>query len=206
MRKIYHQRIIEQAVGRQVSKHALDIIIAANLGQDALRYQFGHEHFHYDSNAFASGDAYVNSQRAMILPTLQKAQPQTAWQAFGRLSHTVQDLYAHSNYVDIWLAKCNEPNPDPEQIDPMNADILSDPGLHSGKPFFLFDALQLFNLLTPGILELAPVNSHTRMNIDGPDRANFPYAYAAAVKRTQVEFSRVVDSLPNGHKIIFIDL
>ena len=203
MRKIYHQRIIEQAVGRQVSKPALDIMIAANLGQDALYFQFGHEHFHYDSNTFVSGDAYVNEQRAMILPSLQKSQPQEAWQAFGRLSHTVQDLYAHSNYVEIWLTKCNEPNPDPEKIDPLDTEILSYPGLHSGIPYFFFDALQFFNLLTPGMLKLAPENSHTRMNIDGPDRVNFPYAYAAAVKRTQIEFSGVVDSLPDNFKNMF---
>jgi hypothetical protein len=206
MRRIYHQRILEQALGRQVSKQALDIMIAANLGQDALRFQFGHEHFHYDSNTFASGDAYVNSQRAMIPPALQKAQPQAAWQAFGRLSHAVQDLYAHSNYVDLWLEKFKELDPGPEQIDPLNVEILSDPRLHSGKPYFFFDALLFFNLLTPGLLKLAPLNSHTRMNIDGPDRVNFPYAYAAAVKRTQIEFSQALDSLPNDRKNMFIAL
>jgi hypothetical protein len=206
MKIIYHQRITEQAVGGQVSKHALDTIIAANIAQDALRYQFGHEDLHYDNNSFAGGDAYVNAQRAMIQPALQKDQPMAAWQAFGQLSHTVQDLYAHSNYVDIWLISCNEQHPDPMQIDPLNADILSDPALRSGKPYFLLDALLYFNLLTPGLLRLVPANSHAQMNIDSPDRANFPYAFSAAVKRTQIEFSRVVNSLPDDLKKMFTDL
>jgi hypothetical protein len=118
----------------------------------------------------------------------------------------VQDLYAHSNYVDIWLTRNAGPNPDPEQIDPLENEILSSPELHSGKPILFLDALQFFNLLTPRMQKLAPENSHTRMNIDGPDRVNFPYAYAAAVKRTQIEFSRVVDSLPNDLGNMFIDL
>jgi hypothetical protein len=206
MKTIYHRRITEQAVGKKVSARVLETIISANLGQDALCYQFGHDHFHYDNNAFAGGDAYVVAQRAMIQPALLKHRPHAAWQAFGRLSHTVQDLYAHSNYVAFWLKLSNEADPDPERIDPLDPGILADPALRSGKPHYFFDALLQLNLLTPAMLELAPPNSHTRLNIDGPDRPNFDYVFSAAVKRTQNEFYRVVASLPVDLGRSFTDL
>jgi hypothetical protein len=194
MKIIYHRQITQQAVGSRVSQRALDAIIAANIGQDVLRYQVGHEHFHYDSNAFSSGDAYVESQHAIIHPALTRGDPQAAWQAFGRLSHAVQDLYAHSNYAALWLAKNNSTDITPEQIDPLDVDILSSPDLHSGKPD-IFDLLQYLNLLPNRWLKLAPKNSHILLNIDGPDRAYFEFVFSAAVKRTQFEFSRVLSSL-----------
>ncbi len=173
MKIIYHRQITRQAVGSQVSQRALDAIIAANIGQDVLRYQVGHDHFHYDSNAFSSGDAYVESQRALIKPALTRSDPKAAWLAFGRLSHAVQDLYAHSNYAALWLARKNSAEDiSPEQIDPLDMDILSSPDLHSGKPD-IFDLLQYLNLLPNRWLKLAPKDSHIILNIDGPDRAVF---------------------------------
>jgi hypothetical protein len=206
MKTIHHQRITEQALLRKVSGRALSTIISANIGQDALRYQIGHDHFHYDNNAFAGGNAYVDAQRAIIRPELEKHRPHKAWKAFGRLSHTVQDLYAHSNYVAIWLAENNEPHPDPDQIDPLAPEILADPGMRSGKTHYFFDALLSLNLLTPALLEFAPPNSHARLNIDSPDRANFEYVFSAAVKRTRIEFNRVITSLPEDLGKAFIDL
>lgn len=206
MKIIYHRDITEQALGKDVSVRALAVIISANVGQDALRYQLGHDHFHYDNNAFAAGDAYVKAQRAMILPALEKHHPQAAWRAFGRLSHTVQDLYAHSNYVALWLALSNEPNPDPGQIDPLDPAILADPVLRSGRPHHFFDALLHLNLLTPALLELAPPDSHTRLNIDGPNRPNFNLVFSAAVKRTKIEFRRVMALLPTDLGSSFTDL
>lgn len=203
MRAKYHQLITEQAIGALVGPDALKIIIAANLGQDALRYQFGHEHFHYDSNFFDAGDAYVENQHKLILSVLNAGDSTAARQAFGRLSHTVQDLYAHSTYVDLWLAKSITQNPDPQEIDPLDAAILSDPSLHSGKPNIFLDALLHFGLMPAWLLRRSPENSHARMNLDGPDRARFPYAFAAAVKRTQFEFSKVIDPLSADQRNCF---
>ena len=142
----------------------------------------------------------------MVLPALKDGKPLSAWRAFGRLSHTVQDLYAHSNYVDLWLANCDGRNPGPDKIDPLDPGLLSDPWLHSGKVNYLFDALQFFNLLKPSMLKFTSHDSHTRMNLDGPNRPNFPYAFAAAVKRTQLEFTKMADSLPADLRRRFIDL
>ena len=205
MKIIYHRQITQQAVVSQVSQRVLDAFIAANIGQDALCYQIGHDHFHYDSNAFSSGDAYVESQHSLIRLGLIRGDPQAAWQAFGRLSHAVQDLYAHSNYVALWLAKTNRTDNPPEKIDPLDMEILSSPDLHSGKPD-IFDLLQYLNVLPLSWLKLAPKDSHIILNIDGPDRQYFDYVFSAAVMRTRFEFARVLNSLASDLVKTFTDL
>jgi hypothetical protein len=205
MKIIYHRQITQQALGNRVSPQALGAILAANVGQDALRYQVGHDHFHYDSNAFTRGDAYVESQQGLIRQALSRGEPQTAWQAFGRLSHAVQDLYAHSNYIALWLAKNHGANLTPGQMDPLDVDILSSPDLRSGKPH-VFDLLFYFNLLPSSWLKHVPKDSHLLMNIDGPDRPNFDFVFSAAVMRTRVEFARVLSSLTSEMTRAFTDL
>lgn len=205
MKIINHRQITQQAIESQVSRRALEAIIAANIGQDALRYQVGHDHFHYDSSAFSQGNAYVESQHRIIQPALTQGKPQTAWQAFGRLSHGAQDFYAHSNYVALWLARNNGDNRTLEQIDPLDQDILLSRDLHSGTPH-LFDLLLYMNLLPASWLKLAPKNSHLAMNIDGPDRLNFDSVFSAAVMRTRFEFARALKNLPADLGKAFIDL
>jgi hypothetical protein len=102
VKKTYHEKITKEAMANLVGNRALEVVVTANIGQDALRFQIGHDHFHYDSNAFARGDAYVESQHALIKSALSQDEPQAAWQAFGRLSHAAQDFYAHSNYVALF--------------------------------------------------------------------------------------------------------
>ena len=197
--------ITEEALVELVARPALEVMIAANVGQDALRYQFRHDHFHYDSNAFASSDAYVESQRELIRQALPRGGQKEAWQAFGRLSHTVQDFYAHSNYVALWLAANNGESLTPAQIDPRDREILADPHLHSGKPNIL-DLLKYWNLLPSSLEKLASTESHLVMNIDGPDRELFEWVFFAAMKRTRMEFNRVADSLPAELGLIFSGL
>lgn len=205
MKKIYHEKITKEAIASLVSNRALEVIVTANLGQDALRFQIGHDHFHYDSNAFARGDTYLESQHGLIKSALSQGEPQTAWQAFGRLSHAAQDFYAHSNYVALLLARQNGVNPNPEDIEPLEPDILASPVLRSGKPH-LFDLLLYLNSLPSSWLKLAPVDSHLAMNIDGPERLHFKYAFSAAVKRTRIEFKRAVEFLPADLVRVFTDL
>jgi hypothetical protein len=205
MKIIYHRQITQQAIESQVSRRTLDVIINANIGQDSIRYQVGHDHFHFDSSAFAQGNDYVESQHKIIQPALAQGNPQWAWQAFGRLSHAAQDFYAHSNYVALWLAKKNGVNRAPEQIDPLDQDILMSRDLHSGTPH-LFDLLLYMSLLPASWLKLAPKNSHLAMNIDGPDRLNFDFVFSAAVMRTRSEFARALNNLPADLGKAFTDL
>jgi hypothetical protein len=52
MLKPYHVEMTRLAVGEQFSANALEKIIAANLHQDRLLAQIGHDEYHFDGNAF----------------------------------------------------------------------------------------------------------------------------------------------------------
>jgi hypothetical protein len=204
MKLQYHRAITRQALEEQVSPAALEAIMAANLGQDALRYQFGHDHFHYDSNSFPAGDAYIEEERHSIADALARGEALSARQAFGRLIHTAQDFYAHSNYVALW----RERNPDaaPDQIQPQLEEVLRDARLRSGRLYYPLEALSFVPVLLPLVLPLLPRNSHAWMNKDDPSRPDFDFAYAAAVRRTEFEFQNIQRSLSPAQAALFTDL
>ncbi len=193
MKTHYHREITQKALSAFFDPAALETLIAANLGQDALPYQVGHDHFHYDSNAFDAGDAYVQALREQTLSALRAGQPQTARQTFGRLTHTVQDFYAHSNYVELWHAA--HAAEAPQQIDPLDETLRRHPSLHSGKLYYPLEALSFIPALEALIVPLLPADSHARMNKDHPQRPFFDLAYHAAVKRTRLEFERLTTHL-----------
>lgn len=193
MKTRFHQQITTAALGAHFSPAALRVIIAANIGQDALPYQVGHDHFHYDCSAFAAGDAYVDSQHALAHTALQAGHPTLAQQALGRLTHTVQDFYAHSNYVELWLA-ANGPG-DPQRIDPLDERIRQHPELHSGKLYYPLEILSFVPALAPLVLPHLLPDSHAHMNKDDPARPHFDLACRAATRRTWLEFERLLTRL-----------
>lgn len=193
MKKPIHREITLQALGGYFSASALETVIAANLGQDALRYQVGHDHFHYDASAFARGDAYCEELRRGILGAVHESDSLRARTWFGRLTHTVQDLYAHSNYVALWCE--SHPDAPAGQIEPQSPAILGDPRLHSGKLYYPLEALSFIAALKPYVVPLLPSDSHAWMNIDEASRPGFEYAYAAASKRTVAEYVRLAKQL-----------
>lgn len=186
-----HEEMTREALTPHFSARALEIIIAANRKQDSLRNQIGHDEIHFDNNAIEKGYRYINEQRGYVLATLMGQGILTAWIAFGRLLHTAQDFYSHTNYVSIWLSQ-HEGTPlasRPLEIDPVQKDILRSPSLHSGKIYIPMDALYFVPFLREFSLKFLPDNSHGKMNLDSPQQGpNFAYARAAAVKRTQYEF------------------
>ena len=185
-----HEEMTREALAPHFSARALEIIIAANRKQDSLRNQIGHDEIHFDNNAIDKGYRYINEQRGYVLATLMGQGILSAWIAFGRLLHTAQDFYSHTNYISIWLAQHEGTPPPPLEIDPVQKDILRSPSLHSGKIYFPMDALYFVPFLREFSLKLLPNDSHGKMNLDSPQQgANFAYARAAAVKRTQYELS-----------------
>lgn len=194
MKERYHRALTEEALRPHFAPAALEEIVRANLGQDALRYQFGHDHFHYDNNAFQAGDAYLAQQRRLVLETLQRGGPaSTARAAFGRLTHSAQDFYAHSNYVTLWRERF--PQAAPEEIEPLLPDLLSDPRLISGRIYPPLEYLTFFPWLAALVIPLLPRDSHAWMNRDDPSRPDFDYAYAAALKRTRLEWQAIHSAL-----------
>ncbi len=182
-----HEEMTRETLYGKVSPRALEIIIAANKKQDKLSNQFGHDEIHFDNNALEEGKRYINEQRGLLLAALLSPGVLSAWIAFGRLLHTAQDFYSHTNYVTMWMEK--NPRLSPRQIDPLDGGLLASPNLHSGKLYFPLDWLYFIPPLKRFVLPLLPADSHGKMNLDSPAQGEkFEYARIAAVKRTEHEF------------------
>ena len=208
MRKIYHLEICERALADYFSSRALDIIIKANVGQDKIRYQFKYPHFHFDSNAFEASFNYIEEQRQIILEINNSFDKLWgSWQAFGRLTHVVQDFYAHSNYIQLWLNTISyQEKPAPQQVDAIDMEIMQDPDLHSGNVSFL-DWLAFIPGFNAIAHYLTPADSHTHMNLDHPDRGmQFSYSIEAAVKRTVYEYNQITRLLDPSKLALLKDL
>lgn len=198
MNKAFHRQITRQALQEFFNPQALDIIVEANLSLDALSGQIGHNEYHFDANAFGPGRAFIEENRQKIRPALEAGQIHLAWKAFGRLTHTAQDFYAHSNYVSLWLARFpNGQWPPPEEIDALDTSLLESPALRSGKLYYPLEALTFIPALKPLILPLLPRDSHAWMNLDSPEQGpKFAYALAAAIQRTRHEYHLSIVNLP----------
>jgi hypothetical protein len=190
MKQHYHVAITSEALQERVSAHALQVIVSANLSQDGLDGQLHHPEFHFDDNGLSEGQAYLDGQRDLLVQAVKSGRNRPALQAFGRLSHTAQDFYAHSNYIALWLKHWpSERAPQPEDIDPLNPAVLSSPELCSGTIYYPWEALTFIPFLAPLARLLLPRDAHAWMNLDGPERGpHFAYARLAALRRTIYEF------------------
>jgi len=207
MLKKYHIKICQRALESNFSPKALKTIIAANLRQDHIRYQIRHPHFHFDSNAFEASKRYIERQRQTVWDALQtKEKPVFAWEPFGRLTHTAQDFYAHTNYIQLWLdAHSNADVLPPTQIEALDPEIMQHPDLHSGN-IYLWDWLAFVPGFYSLALRLTPQDSHTHMNLDHPGRGpQFSFAFAAAVQRTVFEFEQIAGKLSTSEVAVFKD-
>jgi hypothetical protein len=202
-----HEEMTREALGANFSAGALEIIIAANRKQDALSGQIGHDEFHFDNNAIEKGLRYINEQRGFVLASLLSPGVLSAWIAFGRLIHTAQDFYSHTNYISLWLDQFNGTPPTPPEIDPVQKSLIQSPSLRSGKVYLPMDALYFVPFMRNFALKLLPEDSHGKMNLDSPKQGpRFEYARAAAVKRTQHEFDLLKKILPPELFAKFTDL
>jgi len=193
----YHIEMTRSALAAHFSERALEIIIAANIKQDALRNQIGHDEIHYDNNAIEKGDRYINEQRGYILATLLSPGILGAWVSFGRLLHTAQDYYAHTNYVTLWLDQFDGTPPPPPEIEPLKKELVHSSNICSGKVYFPMDVVYMIKPLRPLALKLLPKDSHGWMNLDTPEQGpKFDYAISAATQRTAHEFDLLSKLLP----------
>lgn len=202
-----HKEMISEALSLRMSPRALEIITAANIKQDSLRGQFGHDEYHFDNNAFDKSYRYISEQRGHVLAALLSPGVISAWIAFGRLLHTVQDFYAHTNYVTLWLDQHEGTPPAPPEIDPVQKSLIDSPSLHSGKVYLPMDAVYFIPFLRKFSLALLPRDSHGWMNLDSPNQGfKFDYARAAAIKRTIYEFEILEKILTPEMFTKFVDI
>lgn len=184
-----HEEMTREALSAHFSPRALEVIIAANRKQDALSGQIGHDEFHFDNNAIDEGYRYIKEQRGFVLAALLSPGVLSAWIAFGRLIHTAQDFYAHTNYIPLWLDQHNGTPPAAPEVDAVQMSLIKSPKIHSGKLYLPMDLLYFIPFLRKFSLALLPNDSHGKMNLDSPQQGpHFEYARAAAVKRTLYEF------------------
>ena len=202
----HHESITHRALSEHFSQHALEAILSANLKQDnLLTGQIGHDEYHYDNNAIAESDRYLEEQRVLTITALQNDDQPSAWAAFGRLIHTAQDFYAHSNYVDLWLARVDgQTHPPPSEIAPLIDDLINSPDLHSGKLYYPLEVFSFIPVLKRFVIPLLPTDSHAHMHLDSPERGErFEYTVEAAVKRTMAEFESIIADLSTSQIALF---
>jgi len=192
----YHRQITTEALGNQLSARAVETIIQANLHQDDLKYLLGgYPHYHFDNSEFDRTNTYLNEQRALLLEVLTRGEPAPAWEAFGRITHTLQDFYAHSNYVRLWLERRGEPvaapgmgYPAPEGIEAQLPELLASPRLFTARVVLALEIVNMIPFIGPRLRPYFPPDVHARMNLDNPSAGPlFPFAMVAARKRTKEE-------------------
>jgi len=203
----YHIEIMLASLGGRFSPRAMSAIIQANVGQDRIAGQIGHDEFHFDNNAFEKSYAYIEEKRALVASSVSSGDANSAWQAFGRMTHTQQDFYAHSNYITLWLDRFDEQTPPPPpEVDPMDPSLIHSPDLHSGKIYFPFELLYFFRSTRALSLRILPKDSHAWMNLDTPEQGiKFDYAMQAAIKRTVIEFEKTTDGFSEEMCRLFLD-
>jgi len=174
------------------------VMTTANVKQDQFWTGFfGHDEFHCDNNAFAKTHAYIESQRALAIESLKKKDVVSAWQAFGRMTHSVQDFYAHSNYISLWLNLFDgKTPPPPAEVDPVYPSLIQSPSLRSGKVYYPIELLYFLEKTKAFALRILPKDSHAWMNLDTPAQGfTFEYAMQAAIKRTRLEYEKTIHGL-----------
>ena len=125
MKSKYHIEMTREALEGAFSDSALKTILRANIWQDRPRNQFGRDYIHFDGSAFEDGYAYIATQKQAIIKFIQSGKVRAAQKAFGRIIHTWQDFYSHSNYVQLWLKI--HPGSTSDEIQPADPAILDSP-------------------------------------------------------------------------------
>lgn len=201
MKTKYHIQITEAALNGQFSSKALNLILEANIGQDSLVFQVGHDHFHYDNDSFQQADAYVEKLRNDCLEQIRQAKLIDAWRSYGRLTHTIQDFYAHSNYIEIMLKE----SPGAEDLPIREPGSKLPDGIRSGKLYYPWEVITFIPGFPEKIKEFFPPDSHARMNKDAPERKYFKEAFKLAVSATLQELGKITMQLSDYDKLAFFD-
>jgi len=192
MKTKFHIEITEKVLKPYFSDEILRKIMTSNIKQDRLKFQIGHDYIHFDGSAFSEGFEYISQQTRILYKSLEKGNIKQAWTSLGRILHSWQDFYSHSNYVYIWLQKSDKSNPC--NIDHKDLEIFKSPNLKSGKNYGILEFLAMIPGLSRLIKPLMPSDSHAKMNLDSPKSGSaFDYAYHAAKLRSKDVIEQIFD-------------
>lgn len=198
MNSYFHTLITIDALADKFSESALNEIIKANVNQDSIIGQLFHNEYHYDNNKITQADQYINDQRIDCLQAISRSSIRSARKAFGRLIHTAQDFYAHSNYAKLYSTYFPDTDFQGSLSECLWPGILNDTGLRSHKVYFPIDHLSIFPFFAKRLYKYAPNDSHLRMNLDTPISGElFVLVYRLAIKRTCAELNSVILAMDN---------
>ena len=195
----YHIEIVEKSLTDRFSPRALEEVILANLAQDDLPGLLLHPARHFDNDLIPQALAYIQAEHDRIVASVEAADGgQSMRVAFGRLLHTAQDFYAHSNYVDLWLTQHGGLDATtPDQIDGVDPALLTSPDLRTWHFYLWRDGVYYIPVIRDLArrIYIAP-NSHEANHLDDPSRGpKFDYAMKAAQDRTRQEYERAVAAI-----------
>ena len=191
MKTKYHIEITTKALSDKFTEKALGDVIQGNIQQDRIKNQFGHDYIHFDGSAFETGFSYLMQQKQDLIDHLSHDYFTAARFRFGRITHSWQDFYSHSNYVKLWRETAG--NIPPEEIVINDPIIMDHPELKSGKNYGLIEFFALIPPFSKWIKPIMPEDSHAKMNLDGPEVGEyFAFAYHAALKQTVCAFQELM--------------
>jgi hypothetical protein len=133
------------------------------------------------------------------------------------MTHTLQDFYAHSNYITLWLARFDysprsgaerdgQTPPASSEIDPIDLTLIHSPDLCSGKVYYPLEFLYFIRKTRAFSLRWLPRDSHAWMNLDSPEQSfKFDYAMQAAIKRTVIEYEKMTFDFSEEMCKLFLD-
>jgi hypothetical protein len=187
----YHASLLRRAAPADFSRAALHFrVIPANIAVDFNQHD---KWLHFDDCTFLAGLEHVEALWARIEAGAE------CNANFGRLTHTVQDFYSHSNWVELH-----------QHLTPIPVWDLSASSLPAGLQSGTYRSRKPSSRSAPTHAELnkdCPLAwfspSGARVVEDGPNRGKtlFELGYEAALAATRVQFTqlmRVLSSNPES--------
>lgn len=95
----YHAEATSKAAYGVLSNAQITFVIRANMSQDIRQFE---SYVHFDNCAFLESANHIRDEWKKIDAENNRLSEE-ALIAFGRLLHTVQDFYAHSNWIELQL-------------------------------------------------------------------------------------------------------
>jgi hypothetical protein len=186
----YHATLLRRAAPAGFSRSTLLLhIIPANLAVDLNQKD---DRLHFDNSSFAAGAEHIEALWARIEAGSDRMP------SFGKLTHTVQDFYSHSNWVELHQHLSPLPVWDLSMAS-LPADAVS--GTYPGRARVAGQTAPpthaALNKDSP-FAWFSPTGR--RVVADGPNRGRtlFELGYDAALAATRVQFDRLMRALADS--------
>ena len=179
----YHATLLHRAAPLGFSRWALLFrVIPANIAVD---FNQKDKRLHFDNSTFSAGVEHIEELWSRIESGVARVAN------FGKLTHTVQDFYSHSNWVElhqhlspipVWGLSVDSLPADalsgtyPSNTLPSSQRVLTHAELNKDSPFAWFSP------------------SGARVVAEGPNRGKtlFELGYDAALAATRIQFDRLM--------------